>query len=379
MVYDYVFVGGGLSAGLAALALLEHRPECAIAVVERETALGGNHTWCFHAADLPPGAARFIEPLVVRRWDEYEVRFPNRTRRLHSAYACVSSERLHAVLSQRLNDAPRGALILGAEALSCHAHQVVLADGRLLDSRMVVDARGPVLPRSSTDSGYQKFVGLELEVEADHSLECPILFDACVRQADGFRFMYLLPFERERVLFEETYFSDSPLLDETRCESTILAYAKAQGFRVRGIVRREHGVLPMPWRRPAKAKTRGVIEAGFRAGLFHPVTGYSFPLAARFAQTLATASEPRAALDELAKRHDEQLAFLLLLSRALFTCFPPSERYRVLEHFYRLPEAVIERFYSAELTLIDRARILSGAPPRGMSFLRAFKRRQVSS
>ena len=39
----------------------------------------------------------------------------------------------------------------------------------------------------------------------------------------------------------------------------------------------------------------------------------------------------------------------------------------MLARFYRLPEAVIRRFYALELTAMDRARILVGRPPRGMS------------
>jgi lycopene beta-cyclase len=35
----------------------------------------------------------------------------------------------------------------------------------------------------------------------------------------------------------------------------------------------------------------------------------------------------------------------------------------VLEHFYRLPQEVIARFYSARLTALDKLRILSGKPP----------------
>jgi lycopene beta-cyclase len=367
MAYDYVFVGGGLSAGLAVLALLESRPELSIAVIERDTRLGGNHTWCFHAADVSRRAARFVDALVVRRWTGYEVRFPARMRRLSSPYACVTSERLHQVLSERLAQARACAVFLNMEAQHVSAQNVVLSDGRTLNGKVIVDARGPVLPHAGA-VGYQKFLGLELEVAPDHGLERPLLIDACVRQFDGFRFLYVLPLTRERVLFEETFFSDAPGLDEGRSEQAILAYARAQGFQVRSVVRREHGVLPMPFQSAAASSGDGPLRAGYGAGFFHPVTGYSFPLAARFAETLAaSASEPGAAIAGLKRQHDEQLKFLFLLTRLMFTCFPPHERYRVLEHFYRLPAPLIERFYAADLTLLDRARMLAGAPPKGLS------------
>jgi lycopene beta-cyclase len=47
----------------------------------------------------------------------------------------------------------------------------------------------------------------------------------------------------------------------------------------------------------------------------------------------------------------------------LFRAARPGERYRVLERFYGLPEALIARFYAARLTRFDKLRILTGKPP----------------
>jgi lycopene beta-cyclase len=47
----------------------------------------------------------------------------------------------------------------------------------------------------------------------------------------------------------------------------------------------------------------------------------------------------------------------------LFRAAEPSQSYRVLEHFYRLPPETIARFYAAQLTTMDKVRILSGKPP----------------
>ena len=47
----------------------------------------------------------------------------------------------------------------------------------------------------------------------------------------------------------------------------------------------------------------------------------------------------------------------------LFGAAEPEKRFRVLEHFYRLPEPLIARFYADRLGVFDRLRILSGRPP----------------
>ena len=52
-----------------------------------------------------------------------------------------------------------------------------------------------------------------------------------------------------------------------------------------------------------------------------------------------------------------------MLTKMLFAAARPEERYRVLQRFYRLPEPLIERFYSGRSTLADRMRVLAGKPP----------------
>lgn len=380
--YDVAFIGGGLSSALAALCLRAREPALRVAVVEREARLGGDHTWCFHAADVPADAAPRIEPLIVQRWPGYEVRFPERRRRLASPYACIQSARLHEVVTRSFEDAPGSALHLGVAARALSAHEVALENGCTLTARLVVSAPGPAAQGGrGLASGYQKFVGLELEVEPGHALSEPILIDACIAQRDGFRFMYVLPLAPTRVLVEETFFSEGDALHEAESTSAILDYARSLRLSVRGVARVERGVLPMPWQgdAPFDAGARP-LRAGYGGGLFHPVTGYSFPLALRFAQALAASDlerlehapdDPRSPLAAFARAHAAQRPFLRLLTRLMFTAFAPEERYAVLSHFYRLPEPLIERFYAADLRVLDRARIFWGAPPPGFSARRA--------
>ena len=52
-----------------------------------------------------------------------------------------------------------------------------------------------------------------------------------------------------------------------------------------------------------------------------------------------------------------------MLVAMLFGAAPPAQRYRVLERFYGLDHALIERFYAGDCTMKDKLRILSGRPP----------------
>jgi lycopene beta-cyclase len=262
--------------------------------------------------------------------------------------------------------------VLRASVRELHADKVWLEDGRCVHGGLVIDARGPDRSRLEA-SGYQKFVGLELEVEPGSAPALPVLMDASVEQLDGFRFVYVLPLAPERVLVEDTYYSARPVLDEPALEQRIFRYAEAAGLRVRGVRRRERGVLPIPRALPAPARAESPLAAGYAGGLFHPTTGYSLPVALRFALLLAGLGlgaplEPSYA--RWLARHRRQARFCLLLNRMLFGAFAPEERRNVLERFYLLPADTIRRFYALEMNASDRARIVCGRPPRGFSLRR---------
>jgi lycopene beta-cyclase len=369
--FDYVLVGGGLQNALLALALRARRPAARVALVEREATLGGNHTWSFHVGDVPETAREWVDPLVTRRWPAYDVRFPGLERTLQHAYATIPSDRVDAVVRERLAGAPGCEVIAGEAAVAVSARTVRLEGGRTLEGTLVVDARGPGRRPTSGGAGFQKFVGLELRLERTAAPTRPVVMDATVPQSDGFRFVYVLPLAEDRVLVEDTYFSDDDLLDREALRERALAYARENGLAPFSVVREEQGVLPLPWTGPLPRPEGSPLVAGFAGGFFHPVTGYSFPVAVRLASLLASLPAERAfgpELEAFARRHRAQARFAHLLNWLMFQAYPPPSRWRVLERFYReMPEDTIRRFYALDTTVKDRARLLLGRPPRGFS------------
>jgi lycopene beta-cyclase len=374
---DYILVGGGLQNGLLSLAIRAQQPSARIVMIERGDAPGGNHTWCFHARDVGDQARSWIEPLVVRRWGGYDVAFPSLRRTVSSSYAMVTAERLAMLVTHALAT-PGSALHTRTTAVDVGPTDVTIrtTNGtlRTLHATAVIDARGPD-HAADTHCGWQKFVGHEVVLGTAHDLTRPILMDATVLQRDGFRFMYVLPVSPTRLLVEDTYFSDRPYLDVGAVREEIGAYCASRGWSVRSRAREEVGVLPLPWRaNPPIAQAP--LRAGYAGGWFHPVTGYSFPIAARVASVIAAqtpAAFTGAALSALAGVHARQMKFAMRLNHMLFRWYPPDQRHHVLEQFYRrLPDATIARFYSLELTALDRARMMVAPPPRGLSIRAAF-------
>jgi lycopene beta-cyclase len=382
--FDVVFAGGGLAAGLCALALRQRWPRLRLALCEGGANLGGNHTWSFFASDVGAWAQALLQPMVIAQWDSVEVAFPDHRRRLPGRYCTISS----AAFDQTVRPvfaAPGSELLLGQRAVRVSAHEVELEDGRCLRGKLICDGRGPgAPPRWPENQGFQKFVGLELEVDpvaasAGFATDRALLMDATVAQDDGFRFVYVLPLSRTRLLVEDTYYADQPAINRPLLRARVHAYLAQRGIRVQRIVREESGALPLPWSDDSLPPLGSPLRLGARGGWFHPTTGYSLPQAAQVAQVLATCDLGRApaALATLFARVQRQAGFARRLNRLLFRAGPADARWHIFSRFYRLPLPSIARFHRLETTAWDRARILLGRPPRGISLAAAFSALQT--
>ncbi len=371
---DLALCGGGLQSGLIVAAVCGTGAAGTVALAERDR-IGGNHTWCFHAGDLSPAMRRHVEPFVAYRWSSYEVRFPGYRRVLDTPYAMISSERLRSEVLRMVAARPGSMACEHVPAEVDGDGSVRLADGRTLAARTVIDARGA--GDTTVPCGWQKFYGEELTLRHGHGLARPIVMDATVPQRDGYRFMYVLPLTPERVLVEDTSFSDGPELDEDERRWRIAEWLREHGWKALRVERTERGVLPMPMAdapedpSPDRSPSAGpsVVPGGYRGGWFHPGTGYSLPLAAELAELIAatTADALPATVAAAAGERRRRARFCHLLNRLLFRWYPPAARRGIFERFYRLPEATIARYYAMRLRPADKMRILGGRPPAGLS------------
>jgi lycopene beta-cyclase len=363
---DVLLVGGGLANSMIALRLCEKRPDLRIVMIEQQ-AVPPPQTWSVFRTDLSDAQWGRLEPSFEARWDGYSVEFPGRRRRLTTTYACLSSrglrERLQAVLGADHITGQRVAEVDGAMA-RCET-------GELFQAPLVIDGRGG-RPAGDFTLAFQKFVGLELRLKRPHGLQQPIVMDAGVAQTDGYRFLYVLPFSETRLLVEDTRYSDRPDLDRPDIEAAALRYARGREWPVVEVLSRECGVLPIVLGGdPAGAwpdRLDGPALSGMRGLFFHPTTGYSLPDAMAVADLVAAAPElTSAAVRRRLRAHALELwrarGFYRALNRMLFRAAAPEQRYKVLDRFYGLPQGLIERFYAAKLTPLDKARVLIGRPP----------------
>ena len=361
-----IIAGGGLAGGLAALALAKRRPEVEVVLVEQGGAFGGNHTWSFFDTDVADEDRWIVELVEHRHWPDHAVHFPKRQRVIPIGYNSIRSQSLDKALRGSLDP---GRIRLGTPITSLTPTSVTLGDGEILTADAVIDARGPRdLP--GFELGWQKFVGRYLRFPKPHGVERPMIMDATVEQLDGYRFLYRLPVNPTELLIEDTYYSVSPALDTRVLEARVEADAAALGAGTPEIIEQEHGVLPVVMAGDIGSLWRGepVPRLGITGGFFHPTTSYSLPDAVANAGLIARqqdlgAPALHALLSARAHRLWRERGIFRLLNRMLFRAAEPAKAYRVLEHFYRLPPDIVAHFYAARLTMLDKARILSGRPP----------------
>jgi lycopene beta-cyclase len=291
------------------------------------------------------------------------------------AYRSLSSEHLHRLVMDAAAASPCIEVRLGSAVTAVHGDVAILADGARLRGQVVVDARGPEaaqpMGRGRFSGGYQKFVGLECLLTTPTNLNTPILMDSRCAQRDGFRFHYILPFAPDRVLIEDTYFSDAPELDVPALSDGIVADAAGLGLAVAEVLRTEAGVLPMPARSHFRAAMTNPIIGGYAGGWFNPGTGYSLAAAVRLAEHLSSVPVGDTFGPQwrrLIRGMGIQARFLAFLNLLMFGFFHGPKRQRLMQRFYLASDPVIHRFFAMRNNPVDMWRIMYvGAPwtPKG--------------
>ena len=366
---DIGIAGGGLAGGLIALALARRRPDLKVMLLEAGDRPGGNHRWSWFASDVSGPGRQLLAPIDKVEWEEgYEVAFPGHSRLLKTPYRSMQSRDFAWTLAHTL---PAGAILTRARIERLEADGATLDDGRRIAARAMIDCRG-LAGSPHLKGGWQVFMGRHLRLRWPHGVVRPVIMDARVEQAGGYRFVYVLPLGEREIFVEDTYYQDTPRLDRAALSARLDAYCAASGWDGETVAS-ETGVLPVVTGGDfaafqAEHRIPGIAVAGARGGFVHPLTSYTLPFAAAIAVLVAgnadlSGARLAALLEQRAREHWRATRFYRLLGAMLFGAAEPQQRFRVFERFYRLPQGLVERFYAARSTPLDRLRILAGRPP----------------
>lgn len=364
---DVVIVGGGLAGSLTALRFAAAHPQMKVVLIEKSSRLGGHRTWTFFESELGnEETMNWLQTLIDRSWDSTSVRFPKLQKDVPGRFHAIRSETLHNKAKELLGDG----VVLNANVTRISESHVELDNGDIYAARLVLDARGLDEKSTPSISGYQKFIGLEFELAEPHGLTGPVVVDACCPQLDGLRYFSLVPWDEKRILIEETYYSDSRVVNRERIHRSLTAYAERQNWNIVNVGREEWDVLPIPMSGDYVRQSIGgePLPIGVRGGFFHATTGRSFSETVRIAEFLCSLDDhsthyARQRLVKFQRPWLSRQSFYRLINRFIFFAAEPSLRYLVLQHIFSQSPELVFRFFNGRTTWSDRIRFLSGGLP----------------
>ncbi|MXP67989.1 lycopene beta-cyclase CrtY [Pantoea sp. Aalb] len=364
--YDIILVGAGLANGLIALYINQYHPTLRCLMLESNNTPFGNHIWSFHQNDLSQKQFILLKPLISFSWSSYKVYFPNFQRRIIGNYYSITSTNFTRYLTNIMGKN----LLTTTKVIHITPTKVILENNDEIHAKVVIDGRG-IRSMPYFQVGYQVFIGQEWQLSHPHHLSQPILMDATVDQQEGYHFIYILPFNNKRLLIEDTYYVNQPILNQIKIRKNIIKYAQDHNWKLNKLIREEEGSLPiilsgdinMFWKQQGNQPC-----SGLRAGILHFTTGYSLPIAMSLAECIIGKLPTNSfvisqCIEMFARQHWHNQRFFRFLNRILFLTDHPKQRWKIIQHFYRLDADLISRFYFGHLRLKDKICILYGKPP----------------
>ncbi len=312
---DLLIIGGGCAGLSLARILARHDSDLRTLVVEPRSDYVDDRTWCFwHRGD------HRYRHLVRRSWNRWRFSTPVGSCVQESddiSYQCLRSIDFYEDAIDLIRASRNVELADGTSASSIEHNgpliEVATSKGEVR-ARYVIDTRPPGPTRDN--SMQQVFLGVE--VVADRDIFDPDvvgLMDGMTTDDLGFRFNYLLPFDKRRALVEETRFTHRPVTAdelETGLEGTLGELGASTE-----IIRSESGRLPMAVPIRTKSVDPKVVNAGIGGGAVRASSGYAFlriqQWAGDCAADLAGGMPPRGHAPEPAWRAAVDRLFLRVL------------------------------------------------------------------
>lgn len=168
----------------------------------------------------------------------------------------------------------------------------VVIDTDTVRADWVFDSTGTTLRQAAPADAWMAFTGWEVRsVTPVFDPHSPVLFDFRTPQADGARFVYVLPDSSRQALVELTEFvpgrGGAPAPPPEQQRAALTAYLTdvlhCVDFEV---TRTESAVLPLRVRPPERGRGR-VVAMGAQAGLVKASTGYAYQRIQRDSQAIA--------------------------------------------------------------------------------------------
>lgn len=275
--FDHIIAGGGMAGLSLAFYLNESRlQDKKTLIIDRDAKDSNDHTWCF----WEQGNSAF-EEIVFRKWPEIWFHgtqgFSAELSLDDYQYKMIRAVDFYEFIKAKLKVNPNFSF-LQADILEIEDDCVKTSEGEIIAREFIFDsATRKTYDRPKYQNLWQHFLGFVIETKKEvFDANRPTLFDFRIEQMDECRFIYILPFSKNKALVEFTVFSDN-LLEEKEYEKNLQKYfTEVLKIKEYEILEVEKGVIPMSDEPHEENLSAKIIHIGTSAGYVKASTGYSF-------------------------------------------------------------------------------------------------------
>lgn len=278
---DYLFIGMGAANCLLLLQMHEHGVlrDKRITLIEPNDAEIVGRNFCFWATEQELNTLG-LGDLVSSKWSNIKV-----AEREIQAIAPLSYYHIKgSVLHRKAQDIVQQYDVVQyqeayyGEPLCSSETCIISLDDKKIEARKIFDSRPPAYNFSEKHKVHllQSFYGWEVQTEGyEFDDSAMVMMDFEIPQNESCQFMYILPFAKDRALFEVTRFGKERISKE-EAETLLVERLNQIGCSYK-IVDHEFGVIPMSSHTlESHAYDANWIATGAKANMIKPTTGYAF-------------------------------------------------------------------------------------------------------
>ena len=273
--FDYIICGGGASGLLLSNALLsdKHFNDKKILVIEKDSKTDNDKTfgfWNDKESDL--------DNIVFKEWEYAEFRDSNSHNSFLLSpykYKMIKSNEFYSYIGNKISKASNLTYLNSTVNEIDQVNNKVKTNDGEFSSSIIFSSIYNEVSFKKYPLLKQHFIGWTIETKDESFDDNKITFmDFSVDQKDEIRFMYILPFSKNKALIEYTLFS-SDIISDDEYENEIKAYLKKSNILNYSIVEKEKGMIPMTCYPFFEKNTDNYFQIGTAGGWSKPSTGYT--------------------------------------------------------------------------------------------------------
>tara|TARA_Y100000287_G_C14232317_1_gene362558 strand:+ start:287 stop:1423 length:1137 start_codon:yes stop_codon:yes gene_type:complete len=273
--FDYIICGGGASGLLLSNALLsdKHFNDKKILIIEKESKTDNDKTFGFWN-----DKESVLDNIVFKEWEYAEFIDSNSHNSFLLSpykYKMIKSNEFYLYIGDKISKASNFTYLNSTVNEIDQVNNTVKTNDGEFSSSIIFSSIYNEVSFKKYPLLKQHFIGWTIETKNESFDDNKITFmDFSVDQKDEIRFMYILPFSKNKALIEYTLFS-SDIISDDEYEKEIKAYLKKRNILNYSIVEKEKGMIPMTCYPFFENNTDTYFQIGTAGGWSKPSTGYT--------------------------------------------------------------------------------------------------------